>query len=218
MPSPQLPFPREAWYKARRFFLLYFFQKFNFSHSVSLWRLICGLLLLYSSLSYIVHCGLLPRQRRSRDPFFIILRGSGTYEMLVKIFDDIIGEYPPEVSSISLHFAGLPQEEIISIFHNKFKFKAINLYRLRHMRGFRYETFQDQERIGIEDGILRLRKTSGTYKNFGNSFHEVWGKAFINYTTILVSLFGKDIGPPRLPRNGQFGKPTTNPRSRSFSE
>ena len=53
--------------------------------------------------------------------------------------DDIIGEVPPEVSSISLRFAGLPQEEIIRIFHNKFK--AINLYRLRHMRGLRYETF-----------------------------------------------------------------------------
>lgn len=35
--------------------------------------------------------------------------------------DDIIGEVPSEASSISLHFAGLPQEEIIRIFHNKFK-------------------------------------------------------------------------------------------------
>ena len=40
--------------------------------------------------------------------------------------------------------------------------------------------------------MLRLRKTSGTYKDFGRSFHEVWGEAFINYTTILVSLFGKE--------------------------
>lgn len=47
--------------------------------------------------------------------------------------EDIIGEVPPEVTNISLSFAGLPQEEIVRIFHNKFK--AINLYRLRHMRG-----------------------------------------------------------------------------------
>lgn len=39
--------------------------------------------------------------------------------------DDIIGEVPPEVTNISLCFAGLPQEEIVRIFHNKFK--AMNL-------------------------------------------------------------------------------------------
>lgn len=104
--------------------------------------------------------------------------------------DDIIGEVPPEVENISLSFAGLPQEEIVRIFHNRLK--ASNLYRLRHIRGLRYEAFQDQERIGIEDGMWRLRKTSGTYKDFGKSFHEVWGEAFINYTAILLSLFGKE--------------------------
>lgn len=103
--------------------------------------------------------------------------------------DDIIGEVPPEVANISLCFAGPPQEEIVRIFHNTFK--AMNLYRLRHMRGLRYEAFQDQERIGIEDRMLRLRKTSGTYIDFGKSFHEVWSEAFINYTAMLVSLFGK---------------------------
>lgn len=40
--------------------------------------------------------------------------------------------------------------------------------------------------------MLRLRKTSGTYKNFGKSFYDVWADAFHNYTTILVSLFGKE--------------------------
>lgn len=59
------------------------------------------------------------------------------------------------------------------------------------MRGLRYEAFQDQERIGIEDGILRLRKISKTYKNFGNSFYKVWGEAFINYIAIVSLLFGK---------------------------
>ncbi len=41
------------------------------------------------------------------------------------------------------------------------------------MRGLRFDTFQDQVRIGIEDEMLRLRKTSGIYKDFGKSFREV---------------------------------------------
>lgn len=32
--------------------------------------------------------------------------------------DDITGEVPPEVMSITLRFAGLPQEEIVRIFQN----------------------------------------------------------------------------------------------------
>lgn len=40
--------------------------------------------------------------------------------------------------------------------------------------------------------MLRLRKTSGVYKDFGKTFHEVWGEASINYTGILVALFGKE--------------------------
>ena len=62
------------------------FFKFNYSHSVSL--SICGLLLLYSSMSSIVHCGLLPRQWRSGGPFSISVGGlcslPETCETLVK--------------------------------------------------------------------------------------------------------------------------------------
>lgn len=60
------------------------------------------------------------------------------------------------------------------------------------MRGLRFDSMQDHDRVGIEDGMLRLRKTSGTYKDFGKSFYEVWADTFHNYTTILVSLFGKE--------------------------
>ncbi len=35
--------------------------------------------------------------------------------------DDITGEIPTEVMSITLRFAGLPQEEIVRIFQIKFK-------------------------------------------------------------------------------------------------
>ncbi len=51
---------------------------------------------------------------------------------------------------------------------------------------------QNHDRVGIEDGMLKLRKTSGTYKDFRKSFYKVWADAFHNYTTILVSLFGKE--------------------------
>ncbi len=104
--------------------------------------------------------------------------------------DDIIGEFPQEVMDITLRFAGLPKEEIVRIFHKKFK--PINLYRLRHMRGLRFDTFQDQEQIGIDNGMLRLWKTLGTYKDFGKFFHKVWSEVFRNYTTILVFLLGKE--------------------------
>lgn len=40
--------------------------------------------------------------------------------------------------------------------------------------------------------MLRLRKTSGTYKDFGKFFYDMWADAFHNYTTILVSLFSKE--------------------------
>lgn len=92
--------------------------------------------------------------------------------------------------NITLRFVGLPQEKIIMIFHNKFK--PINLYRLRYMRGLRFNAMQDHDRIGIKDGMFKLRKMSETYKDFGKSFYEIWADAFYNYTTILVSLFGKE--------------------------
>lgn len=105
--------------------------------------------------------------------------------------DEIQGEIPQEVSDLSLQFVGLPQEEIVKIFHTKFK--SINLYRLRHMQGLGFEAYQDEE---VEDGMLKLRKTSGSYKDYGNNFYEVWSEAFINYTSILVLLFGTTA--PRL--------------------
>ncbi len=61
------------------------------------------------------------------------------------------------------------------------------------MRGLQFDSFHDQDRIGIEDGILKLRKTSETYKDFGKSFYEVWADFFHNYTTILVFLFGREV-------------------------
>ena len=72
---------------------------------------------------------------------------SPTRKMVIED-DDIIGEFSQEVMNITLRFTGLPKEEIVGIFHNKFK--PINLYQLRQIRGLRFDTFQDQEHIGIE--------------------------------------------------------------------
>ena len=103
--------------------------------------------------------------------------------------NDITGEVPSEVTSITLRFASLLQEEIVGIFQNQFK--PINFYHLRHIHRLLFDAVHEHNLIGIENGILRLRKMSGTYKDFGNSFYDVLADAFHNYTTIFVSLFSK---------------------------
>ncbi len=105
--------------------------------------------------------------------------------------DNITDEVPIEVMSITFRFAGLPKEEIVRILKNKFK--PINLYCLRDMRGLRLNSLHDQDCISIEDGMLKLRTSSGTYKDFGKSFYEVWANSFHNYTTLLVFLFDREI-------------------------
>ena len=127
--------------------------------------------------------------RRESDARIAAVIPAGKPSRVVGDDDEDLGEIPLEVRSIAPRFAGLPQDEIIKIFSNKFK--AINLSRLRHMHGMQYESYKDQDRIGIEDGALRLRKASGTYKDFGKTVHDVWTESFINYTSIMVSLFGK---------------------------
>lgn len=107
--------------------------------------------------------------------------------------DDIIVEVAPKVTNISPCFVGLPQEEIVKIFHNRFK--AINLYRLRHMRGLRYKAFQDQERTGIKDGMIRLRKPYRTFKDFGTSFYKVWGMHSSTIPSNIVAGVRKDNVP-----------------------
>lgn len=82
----------------------------------------------------------------------------------------------------------------MKLFQNKFK--PINLYRLRHMQGLIFKAYQDEERIEIKHKMLKLRKTSGTYKDYGSSFYKVWSEAFISYTSITASLFGATT--PRL--------------------
>lgn len=104
--------------------------------------------------------------------------------------NNIIGKVPVKVKNITLCFISFPQEEIIRIFQNKFK--PINLYRLCHMQSLQFNAFQDLKKIGIEDGMVKLWKMLGTYKNFKKSFFEVWANVFHNYIIILVSPLGKE--------------------------
>lgn len=52
-----------------------------------------------------------------------------------------------------------------------------------------FEVYQDEEHIGIKDGMLKIQKSSGSYKDYRSSFYKVWLEVFINYTSIPVSLF-----------------------------
>lgn len=93
-------------------------------------------------------------------------------------------EVLPEVSDLSFQFVGLLQEEIVKIFWNKFK--LINFYRLRQIQGLTFETYQNKNRVAIEDVMLKLRKTLGAYYDYDSSFYDIWSDVFINYTLILV--------------------------------
>jgi hypothetical protein len=85
--------------------------------------------------------------------------------------DDESDEISSKVKVLSLRFAGLPQEEIVRIFFNKFK--PINLYRLRHMRDRQYEEYLSDEKMSFEKGILRIKKSIGTYKDYEKFIHDV---------------------------------------------
>ncbi len=67
---------------------------------------------------------------------------------------DLYKEVSPGVADLSPQFVGLLQEEIVKIFQKKFK--PINLYQLWHIQGLTFETYKNEEKIGIEDDMLKL--------------------------------------------------------------
>ena len=95
---------------------------------------------------------------------------------------DIIGEVPSEVSSLSLRFAGLLGR----------KSSGSSTTSSRQSISIGYATCEasGMKRFRIKTG-LASRKALGVYKDFGKQFHEMWGEAFINYTTVIIRLFGK---------------------------
>ena len=75
---------------------------------------------------------------------------------------DTTGEViPPEVFTVSAKFGGLPQEEIAKIYAGKFK--PINLYRLRYLKGLDEVTRDD--RVMVDSGVISIKKAIGTWKD-----------------------------------------------------
>jgi hypothetical protein len=105
--------------------------------------------------------------------------------------NDILDEIFFEIKALNARYVDLSQEKIVKIFLNKFR--SINLYRLRHMRDLQYDVFNDLNRIDIENDLLKLKKTSNTYKNFEKNFYEMWSEIFLNYIFIMISLFDTTI-------------------------
>lgn len=89
--------------------------------------------------------------------------------------DEYTGEIPKEVKALTSQFAGLPEGEIAKIFADKFR--PMNLYKLRHMRGCD-DMYRDQ--IQIEEGTLKMKKVTGSYKDYGRN-NVLWSEAFLNY-------------------------------------
>lgn len=98
--------------------------------------------------------------------------------------EDYTGEIPQEVKAFASQFAGLLQAEIAKIFANRFR--PMNLYKLRHMKG-RDDLYREQ--IYVEEGALRMRKVTESYKDYGAD-NTLWYEASLNYASIVVFLFG----------------------------
>lgn len=101
--------------------------------------------------------------------------------------DEYTGEIPHKMKALATQFAGFPQGEIAKVFSNCFR--PMNLYKLRLMRG-RDDLYCDQ--IHIDKGTLKMRKVTGSHKDYGTT-KSVWSKSFLNYTMILMALFGLTI-------------------------
>lgn len=65
------------------------------------------------------------------------------------------------------------------------------------MKGLIIKAYKDGKKIGIEYGMLKLRKISGIYKDYGSSFYNVWSRDFINRISIIVFSFEATV--PRFP-------------------
>ncbi|MCJ1468533.1 hypothetical protein MMC07_007162 [Pseudocyphellaria aurata] len=103
--------------------------------------------------------------------------------------DYSLGEVPQAVRDHPDRFIGLPREEIVKNFRNSFD--PINLFRLRfdwHEPDFQEYCFRVDD-----DGTIKVKRVSCTYKDFGDSVHDIWSEAFLNYSMIMVSLFGSTV-------------------------
>lgn len=90
----------------------------------------------------------------------------------------------PEALLAASRYPGIPTAEIARIFANKFR--PEHLYKLR--QGPKYMDWDDDYVI-IENGQMKLKRTSGSLRNFGSNW-DIWSESFLNYTMILVDFFG----------------------------
>ena len=98
--------------------------------------------------------------------------------------EEPIGEIPPAALLVASKHPGLPEAEIARIYANKFR--PENLYKLRHLKG--REDKDRDENITIENGMMRLKRVTGTLRDFGTTM-EIWSEAFINYTMVMLDFF-----------------------------
>lgn len=99
--------------------------------------------------------------------------------------EEPIGEISQATLLVASRYPGLPKAKIARIFANKFRPK--NLYRLRHLKG--REDKDREENVTIENGQIKLKRVTGTLRDFGTSW-DIWSKSFINYAIIMVDFFG----------------------------
>lgn len=65
----------------------------------------------------------------------------------------------------------------------------IIFYQLQSIEDIAFEIDKDDDRIGIDNEIIKLCKISGSYKDYSSNFYKVLSKAFITYILIMNLLF-----------------------------
>lgn len=99
--------------------------------------------------------------------------------------EDTIGEISPAILSVAGRYPGLPKAEMARIYENRFK--PENLYKFRHLKG--REDKDRDENITFENGQIKIKKVTGTLRDFGNTI-DIWSDGFLNYSMVLVDFFG----------------------------
>lgn len=79
--------------------------------------------------------------------------------------DDPIGEISPAILSVAGRYPGLSKAEMARIYENRLK--PENLYKFRHMKG--REDKDRDETITFEKGWIKIKKVTGTLRDFKNT-------------------------------------------------
>lgn len=88
-----------------------------------------------------------------------------------QVDDEPIGEISQATLLVASRYRGLPKAQIARIFANKLR--PENLYRLRHLKG--REDKDRDENVTIENGQMKLKRVTGTLRDFGTSW-DIWSE------------------------------------------